>query len=94
MVAVPHQNKSHIMHNFEILGQLLKIPPLSARKCHSAGSSGVPEYLFYIEIPVNPVPEFQFLVLAKPKLEIGIHRIFGRNIQELIFKKCIYLKSV
>ena len=28
------------MQNFGILGQLLKIPPLSAQKCHSEWGSG------------------------------------------------------
>ena len=32
------------MQNFGILGQLLKLPPLSAQKCHSVGGRGVPNF--------------------------------------------------
>ena len=54
------------MQNFGILGQLLKIPPLSAQKCHSAGGRGVPKFLF-VRSPCiiserydNPIWDFRY----------------------------------
>ena len=37
------------MQNFRILEQLLKIPPLSARKCHSARGRGGPRFVCGLE---------------------------------------------
>ena len=47
-IAKPQEEKP--MQNFGLLGRLLKIPPLSAQTCHSAGGRGGPEYFFLIGI--------------------------------------------
>jgi hypothetical protein len=51
-------NPFKVISGFESLGQLFKIPPLSAKKSHSAGGRGVPD-LFWVGI-------ITFLLLRSP----------------------------
>jgi hypothetical protein len=46
---LPRPVRSHI-RSFGNLGQLFKIPLLSAQICHSAGGRGVPRFFFCIQI--------------------------------------------
>ena len=46
---LPQPLRSHIQ-SFGTLGQLLKIPTLSAQICHSAGGRGGPQFLIGILI--------------------------------------------
>ena len=48
------------MSSFETLGHLLKLPPFSAQKCHSAGGRGGPRIMFLIGILI-------FLLLRSPR---------------------------
>jgi hypothetical protein len=51
------------MSSFETLGHLLKLPPFSAQKCHSAGGRGAegsPNFLLLIGILI-------FLLLRSPR---------------------------
>ena len=45
---LPQPHRSHIW-SFRTLGQLFKIPPISAQICHSAGGSGGPPILLWSE---------------------------------------------
>ena len=56
--ARPPSTRAEI-RSFRILGQLLKLPPLSAQKCHSAGIGGGPQFLLFIGILI-------FLLLRNP----------------------------
>ena len=47
------------MPSFGSLGQLLKLPPFSAKKCHSAGGKGGPRIFFLIGILI-------FMLLRSP----------------------------
>ena len=61
-----------------------RIPDLTK---HNSGSCYRNRNIYLLfPVPVNPEPEFQFLVPvpAKPEPEIGFHRISGRNLLELI----------
>ena len=64
------------MQNFGILGQLLKIPLLSAQKCHSAGGRGGPRFVVVDWNPNifvtyanfrNPLTNFENTPLVRPK---------------------------
>ena len=57
--------RSHI-RSFGTLGQLFKIPPLSAQICHSAGGRGGPRFIFLIGILIflwlnSPCKKFETL---------------------------------
>ena len=63
---LPQAHRNHI-RSFGALGQLFKIPPLSAQKCHSAGGRGVPEFFVCVRSPSktsepynNPLWDFSY----------------------------------
>jgi hypothetical protein len=66
----------------------------SLGKClHLARTNISPQHWVIFKVISQSKTEFQFLfpVPAKPEPEIGVHRIYGRNLPEFIFTKTYFI---